>query len=119
MRQQMNSWEQAFAAFEESSTRRFLSGTDLQHCRLGLRSHSLVVLREHSGLLASPMSVALADAGEVCKRTVGRTLQGTNVDNLFGTVVIEVGDFVTLLQLVPCSVSVEVVEWMVVWSFVH
>lgn len=57
----------------------------------------------------------------MCKRTVGRTLQGTNVDNLFGTVVIEVvgGDFVTLLQLVPCSVSVEVVEWMVVLSFVH
>lgn len=28
------------------------------------------------------------------------------------------GDFVALLQLVPCSVFVEV-EWMVVWSFVH
>lgn len=57
----------------------------------------------------------------MCKRTVGRTLQGTNVDNLFGTVAIEVvgGDFVTLLQLVPCSVLVEVVEWMLVWSFVH
>lgn len=57
----------------------------------------------------------------MCKRTVGHTLQGTNVDNLFGTVAIEVvgGDFVTLLQLVPCSVLFEVVEWMVVWSFVH
>lgn len=79
------------------------------------------MLREHSGLLASPLTVALADAGEVCKRMVGRTLQGTNVDNLFGTVVIEVvgGDFVSLLQLVPCSVSVEVVGWMVIWSFVH
>lgn len=54
----------------------------------------------------------------MCKRTVGRTLQGTNVDNLFGTVVIEAvgGDFVALL--VPCSVSVEA-EWMVVWKFVH
>lgn len=100
-----------------SSKCRFLSGTDLQHFQQGLRSRSLVLLREHSGLLAE----ALADAGEECKRTVGRTLQGTNVDNLFGSVVIEVvgGDFVTLLQLVPCSVSVEVVEWMVIWSFVH
>lgn len=104
-----------------SSKCRFLSGTELQHCQQGLRSRSLVLLREHSGLLAYLLAEALADAGVVCKRTVGRTLQGTNVDNLFGSVVIEVvgGDFVALLQLVPCSVSVEVVVWMVIWSFVH
>lgn len=94
---------------------------DLQHSRQGLRSRSLVLLREHSDLLNYLLTVALVDAGEVCKRTVARTLQGTNVDNLFGTVVIEVvgGGFVTLLQLVPYSASAEVVEWMVVWSFVH
>ena len=39
---------------------------------------------------------------------------------LFDTVAVAVvdDDFVTLLQLVPCSVPVEV-ERMVVWSFVH
>lgn len=62
------------------------------------------------------------DVGEVYKRTVRCTLQGTNVDNLFCTVdaaaVALDGDFAALLQLVPCSVFVEV-EWMVVWSFVH
>lgn len=77
----------------------------------------MVLLHEHSGLSAVPLAVAPEDVGEVYRRTVGRTLQGTNVDNLFYTVVVGV-DFVTLLQLVPCSVSVEV-EWMVVWSFVH
>lgn len=82
----------------------------------------MVLLRvEHSGLLADPLAVASEGAGEGCKRMVGHTLQGTNVDNLFDAVVVVVvvgDDFVKLLQLVPCRVSVGV-EWMVVWSFVH